>query len=93
MKIKVKVIPQAGRQKIVLDATGTIKCYLTSPPENGKANRELIRLFSDALGIPQRNIAIIQGLTARTKVLTIDGIACEAAIHEALGLQIQAKLF
>lgn len=92
MKIKVKVVPQAGRQKIILDKIGVIKCYLNSPPEDGKANRELIKLFADALSIPQRNIHIVQGLISRSKILEIEGCDSEDDLKQALGLQVQKSL-
>lgn len=93
MKIKVKVVPQSGKQKIILDKSGALKCYLTSPPEDGKANRELIKLLSEALKVTQREIEIVQGLTSRSKVLDIPGFTSLAQVYEALGLQVQGKLF
>lgn len=93
MKIKVKVVPLSGRQNIMLDKTGSLKCYLNSPPEDGKANRELVKLFSDALKIPQREIEIVQGLISRSKVLDIPGFHSLEQLYEALGLQIQKTLF
>ena len=93
MKITLKVVPQAGRQKIILDKNGALKCYLNSPPEEGKANRELVKLLADALKIPQRNIEIVQGLTSRTKVLDIPGFWSEDELKTALGLELQKKLF
>jgi uncharacterized protein (TIGR00251 family) len=93
MKVSVKVVPQSGKQKIILDKTGSLKCYLNSPPEDGKANRELIKLFSEALKIPQREIEIVQGLTSRSKVLDIPGFSSLEQVYEALGLQVQGKLF
>ena len=93
MKIKVKVVPQAGRQKVILDKNGAIKCYLNSPPEDGKANRELIRLFADALGISQRQINIEQGLTSRNKVLEIEGVESLETLYRAFDLHMQGKIF
>lgn len=92
MKIKIKVVPQAGRQKIMLDASGTLKLYVHSPAEDGKANRELIKLLADALKIPQKNIDIVQGLISRSKVLEIEGFSSEDEIKQALGLHIQKSL-
>ena len=93
MNINVKVVPQAGRQKIVLDKNGTIKCYLNSPAEDGKANHELIKLLAESLNIPQRQVAIMQGQTSRNKVIAIDGIDSLATLYDLLGLQVQTTLF
>ena len=93
MKVTIKVVPQSGKQKIILDKTGTLKCYLHSPPEDGKANRELVKLLSETLKIPQREIEMVQGLISRSKVLDIPGFGSLEQVYEALGLQIQKKLF
>ena len=93
MKIKIKVVPQAGRQKILLDKSGTIRCYLNSPAEDGKANRELIALLADLLGITQRQIEIVQGQTSRNKVIEIDGIDSLTTLYAILGFQVQSTLF
>ena len=93
MKIKIKVVPQAGRQKILLDKSGTIKCYLNSPAEDGKANRELIALLADLLNITQRQIEIVQGQTSRNKVIEIDGIDSLTTLYAILGFQAQSTLF
>ena len=41
--INIKVIPKAKKQKIVQEEN-RLKVYLKSPPEDGKANKELINL-------------------------------------------------
>lgn len=92
-KIKIKVVPRAGRRQIVLDKNGTIKCYLTSAPEDGKANREVVQMIADKLGIGRRDIEIEQGLTSQVKVLDIVGYESEDAIKKGLGLCIQENLF
>lgn len=89
VKINIKVVPQSGHQKIILDKSGILKCYLNSPPEDGKANRELIKILADTLDLPQRNITIVQGLISRNKILEIEGFDSEDDLKGALGLQVQ----
>lgn len=69
--LELKVVPSSGAQKWVLDKSGALKCWLKSPPEDGKANRELISLIAQVLKIPQSSVTITQGLTARKKVVRI----------------------
>jgi uncharacterized protein (TIGR00251 family) len=69
--LELKVIPSSGVQKWVLDKSGALKCLLKSPPEDGKANRELIGLIARVLKTPQSSVVIIQGLTARKKVIRV----------------------
>jgi len=68
---EVKVVPSSGQNKWILDKNGTLKCYLKSAPEKGKANKELIQLISKVLKIPQSDVAIVSGATDRRKKISI----------------------
>lgn len=52
-------------------ADGTIKVNLTAPPEDGKANEQLVEVLSDNLGIDQSRIKITRGKTSRNKTVVI----------------------
>lgn len=91
--IELKVVPSAGKQGCVFDKSGILKCYLKSPPEKGKANRELIKLLAKKLNLTQADIAIISGQISRNKRIKIDTELTEEQIHECLGIQKQMKLF
>lgn len=91
MKITIKVVPKSREPKIILDKTGTLKLYVKSPPEDGKANKELIKLLAEKLKTTQRDITIVSGLTSRTKVLDIAGFTDEAQLFKALGFQVQSS--
>lgn len=90
--ITIKVKPSSGKQLITLDKQGAITCFLKSPPEDGKANHELIKLFSKKLGVTQVNVSIITGHTGRTKVLKIVGLEDQKTLFEILGLPTQHRL-
>ena len=90
--LSIKVIPSSGRQACILESTGTIKCYLKSPAEDGKANRELIKLFANMLKIEQRAVIILTGLTSPKKKLKINAPLSEQACYALLGLDYQKPL-
>ena len=46
MKIRVTVKPNSKQQKIEESADGTLKIRLKSPPVDGKANQELIKVLA-----------------------------------------------
>ncbi|MCL5437061.1 MAG: DUF167 domain-containing protein [Candidatus Dependentiae bacterium] len=73
MKITVKVIPRSGRQQLSVVGPSELRCHLTSAPEGGKANRELIELLAEVLRIPKRSVAVVQGFTSRNKVVEVVG--------------------
>jgi len=73
--ITVRVQPNAGRSRIEGFKDGCLRVKVAAPPEKGRANRELIRLLSDALKISKNSIAIIKGMTSRTKVVAVNGFS------------------
>ena len=70
-KIDVKVIPKSSKSTIYCDDSKKIKIYLTSPPVDGKANMECIKVLSKKLGTAKSNISIIKGSKSREKRICI----------------------
>lgn len=68
MIIEVSVTPNSNKFSIKLK-DGRLKIALESPPENNRANVELISKLSGLLG---RQVRIISGLTSKRKRLAID---------------------
>lgn len=87
--IDVKVIPNASKTGACLDASNKLKIYLKSPPEDGKANRELIKYLAKALGTTAAAIDIIAGATSRTKKIKILLPLTYDDIVTRLGLAVQ----
>jgi uncharacterized protein (TIGR00251 family) len=85
--LEIKAVPQAGRQKLIRDKSGIIKCFLKSAPEDGKANRELIEFLGEILNISRQDISILQGATTRKKVVKIDTNFSKNSILHQLGLE------
>lgn len=50
-----------------------LKVYLTAVPVDGKANKELIKLLSDALNVSKSRINIISGEKNKDKIIQVDG--------------------
>ena len=67
----IKVVPSSGRNTVTLDKNKTLKWHLKSPPEDGKANKELMQSVAKALKIPQNAVTIVSGATSRTKLIRI----------------------
>lgn len=70
MKIIVKVIPNAKKNK-VLKEENKIKIYVTVPAIDGKANKSAIKLLSDFLKVKKSEIKIIKGEKTKEKVIMI----------------------
>ncbi len=90
--LECKVVPSSGKQEFVRDKAGTLKCFLKSAPENGKANNELVKLISSLLGVPTTQVMIVQGHTVRKKRLKID---LDITLNEVLircGIETQTSI-
>ena len=89
---EIRVQPSSGKQQAIIDSAGRIKIYLKSPPENGKANKELIDFLANTLSLLKGAITIISGLGARTKKISIAAPFDKNSFLKALGLTIQQTL-
>lgn len=69
--LNIKVITKSSKNEIFLD-NGVIKVKITEAPENGKANKAIINLFSKTFKIPKNKINIIKGLKSSNKTIKID---------------------
>jgi len=81
--IDVRVIPRASKSQIAGTRQDALLVRLCAPPVDGAANDELIRLLSETLDVPQRNIEIVTGQQSRTKRVRITGVT-RAAVEEKL---------
>ena len=68
----VKVKPNSQQQKIEELANGSLIVHLKSPPVDGKANEELIKLLAKKFDVPKSSITIKSGVTSRKKLIIID---------------------
>lgn len=72
MKKQVKVKPNSKQQKIEELPDGSLTVHLKSPPVDGKANEELIKLLAEKFKVPKSSIAIKAGVASRNKLVEID---------------------
>jgi uncharacterized protein (TIGR00251 family) len=77
IEFSVRVIPRSSRTEIVGEHDGAVKVRLCSPPVDGAANAELIKLFAKSLGVARSGVEIVAGETSKTKRLRITGATAE----------------
>jgi uncharacterized protein len=70
--LQVKVKPRAGCSSLEQLADGTWVAKLKSPPVDGKANTELVRLVAERFRCPKAAVTIKAGAGGRTKLLKLD---------------------
>ncbi len=71
MRISVKVVPKSSRSRLEQTGPGSFKAWLTSAPEKGKANAELVGLVAGHFGVPRARVAIAGGARSREKQIDI----------------------
>jgi TIGR00251 family protein len=91
--IEIKVVPVSGMQKCILDKSGAIKCFIKSPPEDGKANKELVKMLAYKFGVVMADVTIVSGLTSRKKKIKIEGNLEMSDVYRILGLAVQNAVF
>jgi uncharacterized protein (TIGR00251 family) len=75
--LHLRVQPNASRSEIAGLHGPRLKIRLQSPPQDGKANRELIRFLSKLLKIPKSSLDLIRGQTSRDKTIRLKDITVD----------------
>lgn len=73
--VRLRVQPGARRPGLVgWMADGTLKLAVSEPPEGGRANRAVVALLADVLGVHETMVRVVRGHGARTKRVEVDGL-------------------
>ena len=79
VNLKIKVIPKSSKNEILmgeagLSGNGLVKVKVTAPPVDGEANKAVIKLLAQELGLKKSQIAIIRGQRSRIKTIELTGV-------------------
>jgi uncharacterized protein YggU (UPF0235/DUF167 family) len=74
-----KAVPGASRDQLAGPLGDRFKVRVSARPEGGQANRAIVALLAGALGIPARDISIVQGQSNPEKQARVLGLSA----HEA----------
>ena len=70
--IQIKVKPNSRAASLEDLGNGTWLARVTAPPDDGKANHELVRLVADHFGLRRAQVSIKRGASGRLKFVRID---------------------
>ncbi len=70
----VRVVPRASKSEIVGEFGGALKVRIASPPVDGAANVELIKVLSKKFGVAKSAVEILSGQTSKRKQVRVGGI-------------------
>ncbi len=86
----VRVIPRASRSEIVGEHDGALKIKLASPPVDGAANAELIKLLAKFFDVAKTDIDLISGQTSKTKRIRIANLS-QARFEELIKEYVRSQ--
>ncbi len=70
-ELGLRVTPKASRNAVEETPAG-LRVWVTTAPEDGKANKAVTRLLADALGVAKSRLTLVRGATSRDKVFRLD---------------------
>jgi uncharacterized protein YggU (UPF0235/DUF167 family) len=73
-KLQVRLTPRGGRNAVEALRDGVLHVRVSTPPVDGAANRALVELVADRLGVPKSSVSIASGASSRLKVLEVSAL-------------------
>lgn len=70
-RIEVKVKPKAKRSEVTGVVDGRLSVALSAPPVEGAANKALVQLLADLLGVAKSGVCVVSGHKSRIKLVEI----------------------
>ncbi len=74
-RLIVRVTPRAAANAVKVerqaDGTDLVRVYVTTAPEDGKANKAVIEQLARYLKVPKSALTIARGLTGKNKIVHI----------------------
>lgn len=72
--LNIRVVPRASRSEIVGEHDGALRVRIASPPVDGAANAEVVKLLAKTLGVAKSEVEIVSGQMSKTKQIRINGV-------------------
>lgn len=69
--LHVKVVPASKRDRVAGRYGDGVKVQVSAPPEDGKANKAVIAVLAEALGVKPAQVALVRGHAQPRKVFAI----------------------
>jgi uncharacterized protein (TIGR00251 family) len=79
--LSIHVIPGASRSEWAGLHGERMKLRLAAPPAEGKANKALITMLADQLGISKNRVQLERGLTSRSKTIRLKNMLLQEVLE------------
>jgi len=77
--LRVMAHPGAGRSEVVGQQGDALRVKVAAPPVDGRANRAVVELVAEVLGVKPAQVSIDRGESSRSKRLRIEGVTADQA--------------
>ena len=74
MRLNIIVHPNSKKTRVEKDIVGQINAYVSAPPVEGKANREVIEALSDYFKVKKNSIRLVSGQKTHIKLFEIEEV-------------------
>src|SRR5438067_9679691 len=75
VRLVLKVVPGASRDRIVGELGDALKVAVSKPPQGGAANRAVVKLLARALDVSEANITLVRGHGSPRKEILVTGVS------------------
>ena len=83
--VAIRVQPRSPSDGVAGERQGAIVIRLKAPPVDGEANGALVKFVARKLGVRQRDVTLVRGLTSRSKWIQVAGMAAQQVRQALLG--------
>lgn len=80
VRFTVRVQPRASHTEVAGVYGDALKIRLAAPPVDGAANDALVNFLADLFAVARRDVRILAGESARSKIVEVAGITA-SAVH------------
>ena len=85
LHIHLKVVPGASRAGLAGRYGDRLKVRVTAAAESGKANKAVLKLLAEALGVAPATLSLVRGASTPLKTVQVWGLSTVEAERDLLG--------
>lgn len=71
LHLHLKVVPGGAKSHVVGPYGDRLRVKVSAPPEGGKANRAVLALLAERLGLPAKQLAVVRGHGSPQKTVAL----------------------
>ena len=65
-----------------------LRAHVAAPAVAGAANKSLLRLIADELGVGRRSVRLVAGASGRQKLVVVEGVEADVVVARWPGLRV-----